>query len=116
MKHTTIQAQLSGQDKLSEFWGNLELPVVNAPEVRPTFHESGYCSGHAQERLAVPGLLDWLEAHCPDDTGHFHHWRSENGNTRTGSAWCWVQFKDKRSLVFLSHAYDGVPDVYAMTN
>lgn len=95
------------------------IPLIKCDRPKPKFYESGFASGHAEENISVPGLLDWLRDHCPQrdspqDTGHLHY--SEGEGYRTGWAWTWIDFTDKRALVFLGHTYDGRKDVYTLTN
>lgn len=104
MKASIIDGTLAGEELISEYWAPKTCPVIEAKSAKPVFHESGYASGHANEALHVPGLLDWFKAHA-DQTHCSERW-----------GWVRVRWSNKTSDVFLHLNYDGAPDVYHMSN
>lgn len=119
MNHNTplpavLPAEYLGDSAPSEFWQDrgVLVPVLACPAPRPVFHESGYASGHAAERITCPGLLAAIErlAARPECADHVH--LAESG--RWGWAWCLVVWPDGVTMVFLTSRDE--PDTYAMSN
>jgi hypothetical protein len=78
---TTLQGQLIGTEQCSPFWADVQLPLVKVNAPKPRFYESGYASGHANEKLAVPGLLALLKSLVGDNERqncHTHYWQTKN--------------------------------------
>lgn len=115
---TTLAGKIIGTEAPSEFWSKVQIPVIQVNAPAPKFYESGYASGHANEDLAVPGLLDKLKElqgePDTDQAAHTHY--HEHDGLRLGHCWTHVQWSNRKASVFLHHVYDGRKDVYAMSN